>query len=139
MELAKKSGNLHPAEFSVLSEWYKWLENRLDLNLDLIIYLRTEPSIAYERMKMRARAAEDLCPLDYLAELHESYEEWLVRNPKTNSHVIILDANRTKEEVSAECFLKLKEYLENLRKKTEASECIQDDSAHSAQWFNRRN
>jgi len=120
MELAKKSGKLHPVEFAVLDEWYKWWEAHVDINLDLLIYLQTKPETAFARMKSRARAAEDLCPYDYLLDLHEAYEEWLIRNPVTTTkktHVIVLDANQTKDDVAAECFHKLNEYLQTLTPK----------------------
>jgi hypothetical protein len=32
---------LGPAELSVLSSWYDWLENNLNIHLDLIVYLRS--------------------------------------------------------------------------------------------------
>jgi hypothetical protein len=36
----RKEGSLGPAELSVLSSWYDWLENNLNIHLDLIVYLR---------------------------------------------------------------------------------------------------
>ena len=38
----------------------------LDLKIDLIIYLRTEPEKALERVKARARGEENAIPLSYL-------------------------------------------------------------------------
>ena len=53
LELAKQSGNLSDQEFCVLDEWWKWLDNQMGLELDLIVYLRTSPEVAYERMRKR--------------------------------------------------------------------------------------
>jgi hypothetical protein len=37
----RKEGSLGPAELSVLSSWYDWLETNLSIHLDLIVYLRS--------------------------------------------------------------------------------------------------
>lgn len=44
---------------------------------DVILYLRTEPEVALERINERARSAEDGLPLQYLQRLHEGYEEFV--------------------------------------------------------------
>lgn len=48
------------SEFSVLCEWYDFLckSPELDLNVDLIVYLRTSPEVVFERVKRRARSEE---------------------------------------------------------------------------------
>lgn len=42
------------------------------------VYLRTTPEIVYERMKTRARSEEECVPLEYLRQLHELHENWLI-------------------------------------------------------------
>lgn len=42
------------------------------------VYLRTSPEIVYERMKKRGRSEESLVPLEYLQQLHELHENWLI-------------------------------------------------------------
>jgi len=117
LELARRKDKMHPAEFTVLAEWYNWLEKNLDLSLDVIIYLRTKPETAYSRMKARARSEESSCPLEYLTDLHESYEDWLIRkNVPGNESVIkqdvlVVDAEQSKEEVASQCFRLLEDYL----------------------------
>ena len=51
----------------------------MDLKLDLIVYLRTSPEVAYQRMRSRNRAEESGAPFSYLQHLHEAYEDWLIR------------------------------------------------------------
>ena len=67
------------AEHVVLSQWYEFLERNMTLDLDLIVYLRSTPAIAYDRMKKRNRSEESGAPLLYLERLHNAYEEWLVK------------------------------------------------------------
>jgi deoxyadenosine/deoxycytidine kinase len=122
-ELAKRQGTLQEAEFAVLAEWYKWLGERIDLSLDLIVYLRTSPDTVFNRMKGRGRAEESTVPFSYLSDLHDVYEDWLVNNSivEESSHyhkknkVIIIDANQSKEDVAQQCRLKIQEFLSELR------------------------
>ncbi len=48
------------------------------LDLDLIVYLRTSPEVAYSRMMDRGRKEEAGAPLGYLQLLHDAYEDWLI-------------------------------------------------------------
>lgn len=38
----------------------------LDKSVDLIVYLRTTPEIAWQRVKARARSEEKVIPIEYL-------------------------------------------------------------------------
>ncbi len=55
-----RSEMLAPSEYGVLCEWFKFLTTspKIDLGVDLIVYLRTSPEIAWERVKARARSEE---------------------------------------------------------------------------------
>ena len=79
LELARKSGTVSEAEHVVLTQWYDFLHQNMSLDLDLIVYLRSSPAVAYERMKKRNRSEESGAPLSYLEQLHDAYEEWLVK------------------------------------------------------------
>ena len=58
------TGKISDAEFSVLCEWFDFLaglgSSKVDIGVDLIVYLRTIPEIAYERAKVRARKEEEV-------------------------------------------------------------------------------
>ena len=67
----------------------------LDNSVDLIVYLRTTPEIAWQRVKARARSEEKVIPIEYIRVsqllLGEEYElpsdiAFLLRNctPSTN-------------------------------------------------------
>ena len=114
LENAKKEGSLSGAELETLFSWYDWLNSHIGLPLDLIVYLKTSPEVAYERLKKRGRKEEAGVPLEflqvrqmvilekqlifnlYLKSLHQSYEDWLIN--KTSgplpAPVLIMDADQ---------------------------------------------
>uniref|UniRef100_A0A2H8TZG3 Thymidine kinase 2, mitochondrial n=2 Tax=Melanaphis sacchari TaxID=742174 RepID=A0A2H8TZG3_9HEMI len=89
-------------EYSVLDAWYKWLIENVKIESDLIIYLRTDPEIAYQRIKTRNRFEEKDVSFEYIEHLHELHDKWLnVHNtniPK-NIPVVIVDANQSMDLV----------------------------------------
>lgn len=100
-----------------MSAWHEWLDERLDLSFDLLIYLKTSPEVAFSRMQNRGRHEEDSVPLEYLSNLHEAYEDWLVRktvqmNEKREIKVIVIDANQSKEKVAEEAKQKFTKFME---------------------------
>lgn len=65
------------------------------------MYLRSTPEVVYERMKARGRPEESSVSLEYLQQLHDSHERWLMTNDeKFNTiPVLVLDADTTLEEI----------------------------------------
>ena len=63
---------------------------------DGYIYLRTYPSVAYDRIKKRARSEEDEIPKKYLEDIHTLHERWLrfYQAPRTNAPVLVVDCNK---------------------------------------------
>lgn len=95
------NGVLHPAMYDIMQEWYNYIDENIPIQADLIgklqiqrtlyvsalkilflifflVYLRTSPEIVWERMKKRARSEEGCVPLEYLRQLHELHENWLI-------------------------------------------------------------
>ena len=68
------SGKISKIEYDIYNRWFN--EFLKDLPKQHIIYLKTTPSIAYERVKKRARKGEEI-PLDYLDKCHHYHENWL--------------------------------------------------------------
>ncbi len=68
VENLKRSGKMPASEYAVLDEWYGFLRSAtgLDERVDLIVYLRTKPEVAWKRVKARARSEEKVIPLEYL-------------------------------------------------------------------------
>lgn len=97
VENLRSSGKMTDPEYLVLSEWFKYLISapQLDFHVDEIIYLRTDPEVAHERIKNRHRHEEMKIPLQYLKDLHQLHENWLVKgeNLVPKAPVRIIDAN----------------------------------------------
>lgn len=80
-------------EWKMYIEWSQWIYN------DIIqsngeptgyIYIRCEPEISHERLKIRSRSEEDAVPLEYLQLLHKYHDEWLLNN----KNVLVIDVNK---------------------------------------------
>uniref|UniRef100_A0A1B6CFZ0 Deoxynucleoside kinase domain-containing protein n=1 Tax=Clastoptera arizonana TaxID=38151 RepID=A0A1B6CFZ0_9HEMI len=83
VEMAHSSGLLSDPNYIALCEWYDWIEKHIDIELDLIVYLRSTPKVVYERMQKRNRPEEKNVPLEYLTKIHQAYEKWLLgQNPE---------------------------------------------------------
>lgn len=102
------------AEYVVITEWYNFLVSnpKFDANVNLIVYLRTDPEVAYERVlkrfgssnqfihlllndlsnshKTRSRREENQMPLDYIKSLHNLHEDWLIKKTKFQVSLIKL-------------------------------------------------
>ena len=62
VENLHKNGKMCDSEFGVLREWFDFLSTggspKVDVSVDLIIYLKTCPKIAFARKKSRDRTEE---------------------------------------------------------------------------------
>ncbi|XP_060075313.1 thymidine kinase 2, mitochondrial-like [Ylistrum balloti] len=96
-----KSGKMTDMEYVVLIEWFHWIRQHHDLNVDLIVYLQTRPETVYERIRKRCRQEETTIPIEYLCSLHDLHEDWLVERSKfpTDCPVLVIDANLETEEM----------------------------------------
>jgi deoxynucleoside kinase len=89
--------------YHVLQEWYDFINEHHKVACDLIVYLRTNPEVVYERMMERARSEESCVPLQYLKDLHELHENWLIHGQFYRpAQVLVLDANLDLENIGSE-------------------------------------
>ena len=69
--------------------YLKWFDEFLDdIKLSGIIYVRAEPNVCSNRVKMRAREGENI-PIEYLTKCHNYHEKWLNQYDEK----IVIDAN----------------------------------------------
>ena len=60
--------------------YLKWFDEFIsELPTIEVIYIRTSPNVAHERVKKRAREGESVIELEYLKRCHEYHENWLNR------------------------------------------------------------
>jgi len=105
VENLKESGKMPLSEYEVLTAWFNYLVNSpgVDLDVDLIVYMRTDPKVAMERVLRRSRGEEHLIPLEYLNCLHQLHEDWLIDEKfPLPAPVIVVDANKDLSEMKEE-------------------------------------
>ena len=67
-------GMIEHDEYQIYNKWFdEFLD---DIKLTGIIYVKAEPSICYDRVKIRAREGENI-PIEYLQKCHNYHEDWL--------------------------------------------------------------
>ncbi len=86
-----KQGTMPEIHYNLYIEWFKWMENILDLKNTSHVYLRCEPEISYQRLQKRSRDEEKSVELSYLKDIHNCHEEWLMKDKDT----IVLDASKS--------------------------------------------
>lgn len=103
VEKMLSSGTIHPGMYHILQEWYDFLHKHHEIRCDLIVYLRTDPLKAHERVKLRARDEESCVPLEYLIDLHNLHEQWLIHGAfKRPAPVYVVDANLGLDKIMEE-------------------------------------
>lgn len=94
----RDTGKMSEAGYKVLVEWFEFLTARsTDMDVDMFIYLRTTPEVAYQRVQERARKEEEVVPLAYLKQVHDLHEKWI--KSIQNVPVLIVDANQDVTQV----------------------------------------
>lgn len=103
VEKMLSSGTIHEGMYHILQEWYDFLHQQHDIHADLIVYLRTTPEKAHERVKLRARNEESCVPIEYLQDLHRLHESWLIDGKFFRpAPVFCIDANLGLDQIIAE-------------------------------------
>ena len=84
-------------------EMFNRIYNQLSWLPDVVIYIRTDPTVSMKRMQQRARECENEVPLDYIEAVHQKYEDiFNSDNHNPGCKVIIVDGNRAHDEVYAD-------------------------------------
>ena len=86
------SGKMNELETNCYHFWFNWLEEKFYKKPHAIIYLRCSPEKCFERMHKRARSEEGGVPLEYLKELHDYHESWIIN--WTHTPVLIIDNDK---------------------------------------------
>ena len=86
-EMLHDGKDINTMEWTMYLDWYKLFEKTLNINH--VVYLKTDPKISFERVNKRARNEEKTVALDYLESVHDKHENWLCKN----NNALILDGN----------------------------------------------
>lgn len=83
--------NMTELEYKIYNEWYNYIFP--DIKVNNIVYLRTLPETAYNRMCSRCRQEEKSVPKDYIQMVHKYHDNWLTNN-NDNYNICYLDGNK---------------------------------------------
>lgn len=62
------------------------------------MYLRSSPEVVFRRMQRRNRPEERRMKLQYLVDLHEYYENWLIKKNNCNLPLLVIDVGKDLSE-----------------------------------------
>lgn len=109
-ELQHEQGRMNDLELSLFERVY----DKLAWTPDVVVYIRTTPEVSMERMRKRGRECENEVPLEYHQAIFRKYEEIFLpsaANKKNNCTVIVIDGNRSHDEVYADVLAAIKPYF----------------------------
>lgn len=102
------SGKIEDVNYTIYLKWYEHFIK--DLQITGYIYVHTDATTCYERIKQRNRTGENGIPLEYLEKCHDYHENWLVS--KTNK--LVLNGNHDIDDTEYKDFLnQIEEYIKN--------------------------
>lgn len=104
--LLKETGKIGQMEWALYDQWFYWLTTEFKQVIpDIFFYLKADPSISFERMKIRARGEEDHIPLEYLESVSKKHDLWLTEQKNST----IIDVNEDFQHCESK-----REYMINL-------------------------
>lgn len=94
----REAGYLTDLEWLMYSQWIEFLVHGHCTPPRGFIYLRATPEVCFERMKRRSRSSESTVPLEYLQQVHQKHEQFLINQEGIEPSlkavpVLVLDCN----------------------------------------------
>ena len=99
--------HISSTEYDILVEWFNLLEPKIQ-PINEIIYLQTNPAVAFQRLQQRGRAEESPIELGYVELIHTLHEQWLIEKTiSTNDNfkkitVRVVNQNKDLDELKPE-------------------------------------
>ena len=88
-------GKIEDISFNIYKLWFN--EFISELPFKGVIYVRTDPALCDERIKIRNRQGEDI-PIEYLEKCHTYHENWMKKLEEGNK-VKVIDGNLDKTSI----------------------------------------
>ena len=92
-KMLNESGDISKEQYEIYNRWFNEFID--DVTTTGIIYLKTEPSICFERCTTRSRKGENVISLEYLTKCSEMHDSWLNDNFTPTLEIY----NNTDEEI----------------------------------------
>lgn len=73
-----EQGKMSALEWNMYTQWFSWLVDNYVTKPAGFIYLQTDPQVCYQRLIKRNRHEESMVSIDYLKQLHDKHESWLI-------------------------------------------------------------
>ena len=105
--LLVQNNYLEELDQSLLKHFFAMVRDNEGLKADVIIYLRTSPEIALTRVRSRNRQGEENVSLDYLTDLHQYYDNWLLHE----DNVIVVDVDDFDKVCPEQIYARVMSYL----------------------------
>jgi deoxyadenosine/deoxycytidine kinase len=89
-------GDISVLEWNAYNLWNDFFTTHYGNIPHYILYLRCDPETAYNRIHIRSRDEEKNIPLEYLTNLHNYHDQWLVdeTGKRKDKKTLIIDANK---------------------------------------------
>ena len=102
-----ESGFLTELEWQLYQDSFSWLVDNYVIRPNGFIYLRADPTICHQRLTKRNRYEESGVSLEYLEQLHQKHEAWLINKIDVAPYVkdipvLTLDCNQDFENSQQE-------------------------------------
>jgi deoxyadenosine/deoxycytidine kinase len=91
-KMLKDDKKLNEIEWKIYINWMEFLLSKFDVKPNLIVYLKLDPEVAFERIKKRHRDEESTIPFEYIKRLHEYHENWIMN--EVDIPIVVLDASK---------------------------------------------
>ena len=80
-------GLMTSLEWKLYQEWFAWLIDGYVTKPNGFIYLQTDPIVCYKRLLKRNRQEETSVTLEYLQQLHDKHERWLIQKKDVTDYM----------------------------------------------------
>ncbi|MBN1680470.1 MAG: deoxynucleoside kinase [Anaerolineae bacterium] len=85
-----QQGLMDETEWALYLHFWDFMAGQVPVP-DAIIYLRTSADECFHRLQQRGRSEEQTVTLEYLQQLEDRHDEWLLGNGAAEAPVIVLD------------------------------------------------
>jgi deoxynucleoside kinase len=114
--ISNMKNRIRNVEYASLQSTFEFITGPEGLNFkpDLVVYLRTSPEIALERLQIRGRPEEKTLTLEFIAKIHELHENWLIGHTSpVPAPVLILEEHSALDTLKEIIFHQINERIES--------------------------
>jgi deoxyadenosine/deoxycytidine kinase len=109
-----EKGDMTQMEWMVYVKWHEMARHLFNRPIQGQIYLRATPETCYERIHKRQRQSENLIDMEYLENLHQKHEDWLMNKEKNKVPTLVIDGNKDISEIEKNEVDNIREFIHSL-------------------------